>query len=146
MPQIQSAEDHKAVGDFVAKTLSAESVAAGYSYAPKPVVLQVVDADRIVGGLTGATNWDWLYIETLAVDPAYQNRGYGRELVAEAERIAQARGCCGSWVDTFTFQSPDFYVRLGYQRFGELPQYPADQSRVFLMKLFDGLEQDATFR
>ena len=63
-------------------------------------------------------------------------RGLARDLVLKAESIARERGCCGSWVDTFTFQAPDFYLRLGYEKFGELPRYPAGQSRLFLRKMF----------
>lgn len=142
MPQIQSTEDHQAVCNTVAGLLSAFSSEAGYRYTPVPMALKLLDGDRIIGGLTGATNWDWLYIETLAVDPEFRNRGCGRELVAEAERIARERGCRGAWVDTFTFQSPEFYLRMGYEPFGELPGYPADHSRIFLRKLFPVAESD----
>jgi hypothetical protein len=30
-----------------------------------------------------------------------------------AEGIARTRNCVGAWVDTYTFQSPGFYERLG---------------------------------
>ncbi|MDE0037167.1 MAG: hypothetical protein OXU77_06325 [Gammaproteobacteria bacterium] len=35
---------------------------------------------------------------------------------------------------TYSFQAPDFYERHGYERFGELDDYPGDQSLVFLRK------------
>jgi ribosomal protein S18 acetylase RimI-like enzyme len=60
---------------------------------------------------------------------------WGRRLVEEAERLAAEAGCRQAWVDTFSFQSPGFYQRLGYRVFGELPDYPPGQTRYFLTKV-----------
>ena len=35
-----------------------------------------------------------------------------------AETIARSRNCVGAWVDTYTFQSPGFYERLGFSKLG----------------------------
>ena len=53
--------------------------------------------------------------------------------MAAAEGRAIERGCHSSWVDTFSFQAPGFYPKLGYEPFGEL-DYPPDFKRVFLQK------------
>lgn len=119
------------------RILDNETRHSGYLYRPQPVELELIDEDNVIGGLTGATNWEWLYIETLAVEPAYQGRGFGRKLVLESERIARQRNCRGAWVDTFSFQSPQFYLRLGYRQFGELQNYPGTETRIFLFKLFE---------
>jgi hypothetical protein len=34
------------------------------------------------------------------------------------------RGHSGVWVDTFEFQAPGFYQKLGYEVFGVLPDHP----------------------
>jgi GNAT superfamily N-acetyltransferase len=86
------------------------------------------------GGLRGATAWNWLHIKHLWVDRALRGGGYGRQLVEKAEREALRRGCHGSWVDTFSFQAPGFYERLGYEAFGELEDFPSGEKRFFLMK------------
>jgi len=52
-----------------------------------------------------------------------------------AELMARRRGCVGAWVDTYSFQSPDFYQHLGYRIFGTLPSYPGAEQRIFLMKM-----------
>ena len=136
MTQILVSGEPTVVREAVNGILSAATLNAGYSYSPNAITLKLVDSDQIVGGLLGSTNWGWLYIEILAVDITYQRQGLGRDLVAKAEEIARERGCFGSWVNTFTFQSPDFYTGLGYEEFGQLPHYPSDQSRIFLRKLF----------
>ena len=59
--------------------------------------------------------------------------GIGTRLVAEAERHALAFGCHSAWLDTFSFQGPNFYPRLGYREFARL-DYPPDHQRIFLKK------------
>ncbi len=134
---IEVANPNTGVEEAVSQMLSEDAQSNGQHYQPELIVLQVRDDAQIVAGLVGHTNWDWLYIETLAVDSEYQGKGLGRELVLEAERIAIQRNCVGAWVDTYTFQSPEFYRRLGYEQFGELPNCPRDQKRLFLRKRFD---------
>lgn len=138
MVHILEAEDHDVVRDTISQILTSATHGAGYSWGPSRLTLQAVHEGRIVGGLAGSTNFDWLYIETLAVEASYRKRGLGRKLVEVAERIAVERGCCGSWVDTLSFQAPMFYARLGYEKFGELPHYPGSQSRLFFRKILTG--------
>lgn len=115
--------------------LSEHSQEMGFPYAPQPLVLKITDEGQTVGGLVGTTNWEWLYISTLAVDNRLRGQGLGRQLVQEAERIAMKRGCRGVWINTFTFQAPYFYENLGYEPFGQLDDYPAGQQRIFLRKI-----------
>ena len=51
-----------------------------------------------------------------------------------AEEVAREHGCVGIWLDTFTFQAPGFYQKLGYTVFGEISNYPPGSSRFFLHK------------
>ncbi|MDY3558713.1 GNAT family N-acetyltransferase [Gemmata sp. JC673] len=107
----------------------------GFAWQPAPLALALRDAaGRIVGGLLGDVQWGWLRIDILAVAADRRGGGWGRRLVEAAEQAAVAAGCHSAWVDTFSFQSPGFYHRLGYRAFGELPDYPAGQTRYFLAK------------
>jgi len=58
----------------------------------------------------------------------------GTQLLARAEGEASAKGCHGAYLDTFTFQSVEFYTRAGYKIFGTLEQSPNRHSRHFLRK------------
>ncbi len=40
----------------------------------------------------------------------------------------------GFWLDTFAFQAPGFYEKLGYEIFGTLDQFPRGSCRHFLYK------------
>jgi predicted N-acetyltransferase YhbS len=120
----------------------------GFAWRPAPLTpAHRADDGRIGGGLLGELQWGWLRIDVLAVAEEFRGRGWGRRLVEDAERAALAAGRHGSWVDTFSFPSPDFYRRLGYQVFGELPDDPTGQTRYFLAKrLASRTEADAANR
>ena len=88
----------------------------------------------VAGGLIGATFWDWFYIDLLFVKEELRRQGYGRQLLALAEAEALRRGARNAYLDTFTFQAPEFYTRQGYRVFGELPDFPQGQTRYFMTK------------
>lgn len=60
--------------------------------------------------------------------------GCARVLLAEAERRALAFGCHWAWIDTFSFQAPELYKKLGYGEFARLDDYPPGHARIFLKK------------
>jgi GNAT superfamily N-acetyltransferase len=98
-----------------------------------PLAVFVRNKGEVVAGLAGETYCGWLFIKYLWVSEALRDRGVGRELMARAEARARDRGCHSAWVDTFSFQAPGFYQKLGYEEFGRL-DYPPDHSRHFLRK------------
>jgi ribosomal protein S18 acetylase RimI-like enzyme len=89
---------------------------------------------RVVGGAYGDTHYGWLYLSLLWVDEPLRASGWGRRLVEDFEAEGVARGCHSSWVDTYGFQAPDFYERLGYQEFGRLKDFPLGSNRLFYWK------------
>ena len=88
---------------------------------------------EVAAGLAGETYCGWLFIRYLWVSESLRGRGVGRELMVHAEARARDRGCHSAWVDTFSFQAPGFYEKLGYEEFGRL-DYPPDHRRHFLKK------------
>lgn len=89
---------------------------------------------RMIGGLVGGTYWGWLYVELLWVDEAERGRGLGGQLLARAEEIARERGCRNAHLETHDFQSLDFYLRRGYEVFGQLDDLPEGHVKYFLRK------------
>jgi GNAT superfamily N-acetyltransferase len=96
-------------------------------------VLRTPDQD-VVGGVIGATYWDWLHIDLMWLKDEFRGRGYGHRLLALAEQEARKRGAKNAYLDTFSFQAPDFYKQHGYQVFGELQDFPTGYQRYFLAK------------
>jgi GNAT superfamily N-acetyltransferase len=95
----------------------------------------VVTAEgEIVGGIFCAIHWDWLYIDLLWLPEALRGQGYGHRLLEAAEDEARRRGARNAYLDTFSFQAPDFYRRHGYRVFGELQDFPPGHTRYYLTK------------
>jgi GNAT superfamily N-acetyltransferase len=86
------------------------------------------------GGLTARIGFGWMFVELLFVPERLRGQGAGRKLMEQAEVVAREHGCTGIWLDTFTFQAPGFYQKLGYAVFGEIANYPPGSSRFFLHK------------
>lgn len=91
--------------------------------------------ENLVGGLIGSTYCQWLYVDVFWIQESYRGEGYGASLLAAAEQEAVRRGCQYAYLDTFSFQALEFYQKLGYTVFGELPDFPAGHSRFFLKKV-----------
>jgi GNAT superfamily N-acetyltransferase len=97
-------------------------------------VLVKGDAGQVVGGLWGATAWQWLFVRLLWLPEALRGKGLGRDLLRRAEAEAVKRGCGKVWLDTYSFQARGFYEKLGYSVFGTLEDYPPGHRRYFLQK------------
>jgi GNAT superfamily N-acetyltransferase len=95
------------------------------------------DTNSIVGGIYGNTGFGWFYISDLWVAEHLRGRGYGIQLMQRAENEALRRGCKNVYLNTFSFQAPGFYLKLGYEVFAELEDFPAGHSRFFLRKRLD---------
>lgn len=101
----------------------------------RPLTVFVRGPDsEVLGGALGYTHWTWLFVSHLWVADTLRGQGWGERLVSALEHAAVERGCRNAHVDTFSFQAPGFYERLGYTRFGELADYPPGFTRIFLRK------------
>lgn len=87
----------------------------------------------IRAGLIGNCYAGWLFVALLWVHADLRRTGIGRMLMAEAERHGRGFGCHSAFVDTFSFQGPEFYPKLGYVEFARL-DYPPDHQRIFFRK------------
>lgn len=77
-------------------------------------------AKVVKGGIAVQTGWALSYIKLLWVSQDFRRQGLGRMLVLKAEEISLERGCHTMAVDTFNYQAPHFYPKLGFQEFGRI--------------------------
>ena len=103
------------------------------------LVLSVREGRRIVGGLAGDCAWNFVYVHLIWVDEAARGKDHGSRLMREVERVARKRGAALVWLNTFSFQAPKFYEKLGYRRFAALKGTPAPgTTRFFYIKRLAG--------
>jgi len=88
----------------------------------------------VIGGLWGVLVYDWLYIELVYIPEELRGRGLGTALLGQAEALTADRGCIGVRLDTFSFQAPAFYEKLGYRAFGRLENLPKGHERIYYTK------------
>lgn len=90
--------------------------------------------EDVHGGLYGKISCNWLFIELLGVSEQVRGQGIGSRLMAMAEDLAREKKCVGIWLDTFDFQAPVFYQKIGFTQFGRLDDYPPGHQRHFFQK------------
>ena len=88
---------------------------------------------EVIAGLKALTGWDWLYVQILWVHEEHRGQRLGTKLLERAETEARKRGCRGSCLSSFDFQSPNFYQKRGYSVFGQIEHYP-DEHTMFFFK------------
>jgi len=88
----------------------------------------------VVGGLYGKISYGWMFIELLSIPDSMRAQGMGTRLMLAAEEAALLKGCVGIWLDTFSFQAPGFYRKLGFSEFGHMADYPPGHQRYFFQK------------
>ncbi|NDY91463.1 GNAT family N-acetyltransferase [Ideonella livida] len=107
---------------------------------PLAVMRGVADAqgrlrrDALVGGAMGRSWGACVELQQLWVHPDRRLQGHGRLLVEAFERAALQRGCRLVYLETFTFQAPEFYARLGYQTGHQIAGFGAGIRKLLLTK------------
>ena len=92
------------------------------------------ESGRIVGGLILQSWWTETYVELLWLSDRARGQGRGRELIKEAERRARRRGSLLIHLNTYSFQAPGFYEKLGFRRCGVIRGSPKGASRYLYVK------------
>lgn len=133
-------EDNPAAGDLEAVRAgldafnrSAITTDKSVEYQSLNILIRANDG-TVMGGLLGGSWWNWLYISILWVHDDLRGQDFGTDLMRTAEQEALKRGCHSAFVDTHSFQALPFYLKLGYEIFGELEDFPPGQTRYFLKK------------
>ncbi len=133
--ETESPEAVTALGDALDAFNLTKAGPSGYQ--PLSILIKHPETNAILGGLTGKSFHDWLYINLFFLPESLRGQNLGTKLIAQAEAIARARNLTGIWLDTFEFQARPFYEKQGFTLFATLPDHPAGQNRYFLQKRLD---------
>ncbi|KAA9007037.1 GNAT family N-acetyltransferase [Histidinibacterium aquaticum] len=127
-------EDEKSFGRRLTGWLSEHARDAGHPFDNSPFQLQLSEDGQTVAGYVGYRLYDWLFVQWIAVAPEARGRGHGAKLVRAAEDKARAEGILGIFIDSYGFQAPKFYEKLGYTVFGRLEMPDPQLTRYYIGK------------
>ena len=99
--------------------------------------LHVVARDergQLIGGLVGRTWGLCCEILVLWVEKNARQSGIGTTLVRHAETEAARRGCVTVFLETFSFQAPEFYSRLGYKTKHQIDGMPDGICKSYMLR------------
>lgn len=90
---------------------------------------------RVAGVLVVATTDQGFLLENVAVEPAHQARGIGRQLIAHAEAQAHREGYASIYLCTHEKMTGNraWYARMGYVEFDRRTEQGF--ARVFMRKV-----------
>jgi ribosomal protein S18 acetylase RimI-like enzyme len=71
----------------------------------------------------------------LFVQEDARGRGQGTALMQAVEKEARSRNCQQIVLETYDFQAPIFYQKLGFQTVGRISDYPRGHEFLMLVKL-----------
>jgi GNAT superfamily N-acetyltransferase len=134
MPAPQIEKVHGPARREIVKGLRAYNVATAGKFDHRPLTVTIRERGKIVGGLAAETYWGWMFVSLLWVSDKHRGHGYGSKLMRTAEKEARSRGVRNVYVDTFSFQAPEFYKKLGYREFARLDEFPAGHRRFWMTK------------
>lgn len=83
------------------------------------------DSGQIIGGLTGEMFNNTVFVEYLWVEADSRTSGLGSKLMTLLEEQVQRHGVTHIYLDTYSFQALDFYLKLGFEKVGQYSGYPA---------------------
>jgi len=134
MPRLQIERVHGPARRAVVKGILAFNKGALGKSDYRPLTITLRNGKEIVGGLVGTTWQGWLYIDVLWISDKYRGKGYGTSLMKKAESEARKRGVRNMYLNSFSFQAPSFYKKLGYKEYGRLKDFPAGHTRYWFTK------------
>jgi GNAT superfamily N-acetyltransferase len=96
------------------------------------------DAGEIIAGYSGHTWGSCCELAHVWVHEQYRGQGFGTQLIRSAEAEAVARGCVQIVLATHSFQAPEFYERLGYQRKYTIEGNPKNHADIIYVRVLQG--------
>jgi GNAT superfamily N-acetyltransferase len=87
----------------------------------------------IAGAITLLLN-DEMLLDKLWVDEKFRKLGIGKQMVEEVEKLAKDCQVKTLFTDTYGFQAPDFYLKLGFTVYGQVDGFMGGHSKIFFKK------------
>lgn len=104
-----------------------------WNYQPVRLFLRD-ETNAILGGIVGGVWGGWFHIHFLWVAEHLRGQGYGGQLLQAAEQEALGHDCHNAFLETHSFQAPEFYLRYGYEAIARLDDYPPGECQFIMRK------------
>lgn len=97
-----------------------------------------LENNEVIGGVVYYIAWDWMFIDSLALEEKYQRKQIGRKIMENLEALALKKKLVGIKVSTLDFQAKGFYEKLGFHVLCELHNCPRGNTKYELVKYLEG--------
>lgn len=102
-----------------------------------PISFELFDNGEFVGAIVVQLFWKQLHIKYLFVEESYRNQGIARQLLNHSLEFGKKMGCKFAFVETMSFQAPEFYQKMGFTIEFSRPGYGANTTFHYLKKFLD---------
>jgi GNAT superfamily N-acetyltransferase len=89
---------------------------------------------KVKAGAVVTVLWNGVDINMLWVEESLRKKGIGKKLMEMIEEQAKLRGCNLIYTNTFSWQGPEFYEKLGFIKYGELKDFPEGETLSYYAK------------
>ena len=90
--------------------------------------------DICIGGALGMIYFNWYHLSDFWIDEKYRNKGLGSKIMEEIEKIVKENNALGIKVDSWDYQAPSFYEKLGYKKWAEFKDCPPGTIHYYFYK------------
>ncbi len=96
----------------------------------------IYDNDNVIGGVLGHIIYGWYHLTDFYINEKYRKQGFGSKVIENIEQFARKNNALGVKIDSWDFQAPKFYQKLGYSIWGSFNDCPPGTVHYYLYKKF----------
>jgi ribosomal protein S18 acetylase RimI-like enzyme len=98
------------------------------------VSFEIFDEEEFIGAIVVQIFWEQLHIKYLYLEEKFRGKGIGGQLMHRALQYGETRGCKFAFVETMSFQAPEFYQKMGFEIEFSRSGYAANTTFHYLKK------------
>ena len=103
-------------------------------FGEEAISFKIYEGEIVAGCAVVHPFWGQLHIRYLLVEEPYRGRGLGKVLMQHVLEYGKQRGCRFAFLETMSFQAPEFYQKLGFKVELERDGYERGTSFYYLKK------------